>query len=43
MKKSVFAIILVLLFALTACSNQNTMQDTSNTSTDSLITLDEGV
>ncbi len=42
MKKSVFTIIIVLLLALTACSNQNTVQNTSSTTTDSLITLDEG-
>lgn len=43
MKKSILAVVLVLILALTACSNQNATQDTSNTPSESLTMLDEGV
>ncbi len=43
MKKSILAVMLVLILALTACSNQNATQDTSNTPSESLTMLDEGV
>ena len=43
MKKTVLAFMLVLVFALTACSGQNVAQDTGNVSSESLIMLDEGV
>lgn len=43
MKKSILVVMLVLILALTACSNQNTTQDKSNTPSESLTMLDEGV
>ncbi|MCD7752764.1 MAG: hypothetical protein LUI10_13685 [Lachnospiraceae bacterium] len=43
MKKTVLAFMLVLVFALTACSGQNVAQNTGNVSSESLIMLDEGV
>lgn len=43
MKKSILAVVLILILALTACSNQNATQDTSNTPSESLTMLDEGV
>lgn len=43
MKKSILAVVLILILALTACSSQNATQDTSNTPSESLTMLDEGV
>lgn len=45
MKKSLFIIsfILVIVLALTACSKQNSTQDTNNSPSESLTMLDEGV
>lgn len=43
MKKSILSILMMLAFVLTACTNQNTTQEASNPSLESLIILDEGV
>ncbi len=42
MKKLIIAVMLVLIFALPACSNQNETQGTNNSS-ENLVVLDEGI